>query len=73
MLDLIKSRGFEDQIFEVLFQSIYEEGNVVEINDKNKIQPLHIVMMDTLKIPIKANHIAHLGIEYTDALYLLII
>ena len=25
-------------------------------------------MMDTLKIPIKANYIAHLGIEYTDSL-----
>ena len=46
MLDLIKSRGFEDQIFEVLLQSIYEEGKLIEIIDKkNKIQPLHLVMM----------------------------
>ena len=37
-------------------------------NKENKIQPLHLVMMDTLKIPIKANYIAHLGIEYTDSL-----
>ena len=69
VLDLIKSRGFNDEIFEDLFESIYNEVNVQNIeNKKNKIQPLHIVMMDTLKIPIKTNYIAHLGIEYTDSL-----
>ena len=69
ILDLIKSRGFSDEIFENLFQSIYNDANVLNVeNKKNKIQPLHIVMMDTLKIPIKANYIAHLGIEYTDSL-----
>ena len=69
ILDLIKSRGFNDEIFEDLFQSIYNEVNVLNIeNNKNKIQPIHIVMMDTLKIPIEANYIAHLGIEYTDSL-----
>ena len=69
ILDLIKTRGFEDQIFEDLFQSIYNENKIVNLeNKKNKIQPLHIVMMDTLKISIKADYIAHLGIEYTDSL-----
>ena len=69
ILDLIKSRGFNDKIFEQLFQGIYNEVNDITIeNKKNKIQPLHIVMMDTLKIPIKVNYIAHLGIEYTDSL-----
>ena len=69
VLDLIRSRGFNDEIFEDLFESIYNEVNVLNIeNNKNKIQPLHIVMMDTLKIPIKTNYIAHLGIEYTDSL-----
>ena len=69
ILDLIKSRGFNDEIFEDLFQSIYSDINILNIqNKKNKIQPLHIIMMDTLKIPIKANYIAHLGIEYTDSL-----
>jgi hypothetical protein len=69
IFDLIKSRGFEDQIFEVLFQSIYNETNSVDFKKiKNKIQPLHLVMMDTLKMPIRANYIAHLGIEYTDSL-----
>ncbi len=69
ILDLIKSRGFNDEIFEDLFQSIYNDVNVLNIeNNKHKIQPLHIVMMDTLKIPIKVNYIAHLGIEYTDSL-----
>ena len=74
VLDLIKSRGFIDEIFEELFQSIYNEVNVLNIENKiNKIQPLHIVMMDTLKIPIKANYIAHLGIEYTDSILFQII
>ncbi len=69
ILDLIKSRGFNDEIFENLFQSIYNEVNFINIENKtNKIQPLHIVMMDTLKIPIKVNYVAHLGIEYTDSL-----
>ena len=69
VLDLIKSRGFNDEIFEDLFESIYNEVKVLNIeNKKNKIQPLHIIMMDTLKIPIKANYVAHLGIEYTDSL-----
>ena len=69
ILDLIKSRGFEDQIFENLFQSINMGENDFNFeNKKNEIQPLHIVMMDTLKIPIKANYIAHLGTEYTDPL-----
>ena len=69
IFDLIKSRGFNDEIFEELFQSIYNEVKDLNIkNKKNKIQPLHIVMMDTLKMPIKANYIAHLGIEYTDSL-----
>ena len=69
ILDLIKSRGFNDEIFEDLFQSIYNEVNVLNIeNKKNNIQPIHIVMMDTLKLPIKTNYIAHFGIEYTDSL-----
>ncbi len=69
IFDLNKSRGFEDQIFEVLFQSIYNEANTFNFEKiKNKIQPLHLVMMDTLKIPIKASYIGHLGIEYTDSL-----
>ncbi len=69
ILDLIKSRGFADPIFEELFRSIYDKENVLSFeNNKNNFQPIHIVMMDTLKIPIKANYIAHLGLEYTDSL-----
>ncbi len=69
ILDLIKTRGFEDKIFENLFQSIKNGDNVFNFdNQTNEIKPLHIVMMDTLKIPIKAKYIAHLGIEYTDSL-----
>ena len=69
ILDLVKSRGFTDHIFEDLFHSIYNPNRNLNFeNKKNQIQPLHLVMMDTLKIPIKANYVAHLGSEYTDAL-----
>ena len=69
VLDLIKSRGFSDKIFENLFQIIKENQKTFNLeNDNSKIQPLHVIMMDSLKIPIKANYIAHFGVEYTDSL-----
>ena len=69
ILDLIKSRGFSDKIFENLFQIINNNEKTFNLeNDNNKIQPLHVIMMDTLKIPIKANYIAHFAVEYTDSL-----
>ena len=69
ILDLIKSRGFSDKIFENLFQIINNNQETFNLeNEYNKIQPLHVIMMDTLKIPIKANYIAHFAVEYTDSL-----
>ena len=69
ILDLIKSRGFSDKIFEKLFQIINKNEKTFNLeNENNKIQPLHVIMMDTLKIPIKANYVAHFAIEYTDSL-----
>ena len=69
ILDLIKSRGFSDKIFENLFQIINNNEKTFNLeNEFNKIQPLHVIMMDTLKIPIKANYIAHFAVEYTDSL-----
>ena len=69
ILDLIKSRGFSDKIFENLFQIINNNEKTFNYeNEYNKIQPLHVIMMDTLKIPIKANYIAHFAVEYTDSL-----
>ncbi len=69
ILDLIKSRGFSDKIFENLFQIINSNEKTFNLeNEYNKIQPLHVIMMDTLKIPIKANYIAHFAVEYTDSL-----
>ncbi len=69
ILDLIKSRGFSDKIFENLFQIINNNEKTFNLeNEYNKIQPLHVMMMDTLKIPIKANYIAHFAVEYTDSL-----
>ena len=69
IFDLIKSKGFSDLIFEKLFKIM--NGDEIDFKlDKNniKIKPIHIVMMDTLKIAIKVNFIADLGIEYTDPL-----
>jgi hypothetical protein len=37
-------------------------------NNINKILPIHLIMMDTIKIPIKVNYIAHMSIEYTESL-----
>ena len=69
ILDLIKSRGFSDKIFENLFLIINNNEKTFNLeNEYNKIQPLHVIMMDTLKIPIKANYIAHFAVEYTDSL-----
>ncbi len=69
ILDLIKSRGFSDKIFENLFQIINNNEKTFNLeNENNKIQPLHVIMMDTLKIPIKASYVAHFAIEYTDSL-----
>ena len=69
ILDLIKSRGFSDKIFENLFQIINNNEKIFNSeNESNKIQPLHVIMMDTLKIPIKVNYVAHFAVEYTDSL-----
>tara|TARA_B110000879_G_scaffold34158_1_gene47070 strand:+ start:5915 stop:7606 length:1692 start_codon:yes stop_codon:yes gene_type:complete len=69
-LDLIKSKGFSNSAFENLFKIINgEKINFVFDNNNNfKMEPIHIIMMDTLKIPIKVNFIADFGVEYTSAL-----
>ncbi|MDC0548393.1 hypothetical protein OAP20_01475 [Alphaproteobacteria bacterium] len=69
ILDLLKVKGFEDPIFENLFQIINNEKEKFELKNKDiQILPIHLIMMDTIKIPIKINYIAHLGIEYTESL-----
>ena len=69
ILDLLKVKGFEDPIFENLFQIMNNENEKFELKNKdNQILPIHLIMMDTIKIPIKINYIAHLGIEYTESL-----
>ena len=37
-------------------------------NNQKKILPIHLIMMDTLKMAIKVNFVAHFSIEYTDPL-----
>ena len=69
ILDLIKSKGFSDETFENLFKIMNGDKTDFKFNKNNiKIEPIHIVMMETLKIPIKANFIADLGMEYTNPL-----
>lgn len=67
IFDLIKSRGFSNKNFENLFQLM--NGDTSDfVLDNTIIEPIHIIMMETLKIPIKVNSIAALGPEYTDPL-----
>ena len=67
VLDLMKSRGFSNQIFEDLFNYVYDEKESVNLQKEAlQIKPIHLVMMDALKIPIKRDYIAHFGLEYVD-------
>ena len=67
IFDLIKSRGFSNKNFENLFQLM--NGDTSDfVLDNTIIEPIHIIMMETLKIPIKVNSVAALGPEYTDSL-----
>ena len=67
IFDLIKSRGFTNKNFENLFQLM--NGDTSDfVLDNTIIEPIHIIMMETLKIPIKVNSVAALGPEYTDSL-----
>ena len=69
VLDLIKSRGFSNQIFENLFNYVYNQKKSINLqNQVSQIKPIHLVMMDSLKLPIELDYVAHLGIEYTDSL-----
>ena len=63
-LDLIKSKGFSNLAFENLFKIINgEKINFVFDNNNNfKMEPIHIIMMDTLKIPINVNLISDFGV-----------
>ena len=67
IFDLIKSRGFSNKNFENLFQLM--NGDTSDfVLDNAIIEPIHIIMMETLKIPIKVNSVVALGPEYTDPL-----
>ena len=69
IMDLIKVKGFSDSIFEDLFQIMNNEKDIVVLeNNINEILPIHLIMMDTIKMPIKVNYIAHMSIEYTESL-----
>ena len=69
MLDLMRSKGFSDEAFENLFKIINgDKTNFKFDKNNNKIKPIHIIMMDTLKIPIETNFVADLSVEYTDPL-----
>ena len=69
VLDLMKSRGFSNQIFEDLFNYVYDEKGSVNLQKEAlQIKPIHLVMMEALKIPIKRDYVAHFGLEYVDLL-----
>ncbi len=67
--DVLESENLVDEFFADLFKKIVNDETPNKLNHKNvEIEPLHIVMLDILKHPIKANLIANFGAEYTDAL-----
>ncbi len=69
IIDLLKTRDFSDPIFENLFQVMTGDKDAFQIeNNQKKILPIHLIMMDTLKMAIKVNFVAHFSIEYTDPL-----
>ena len=69
ILDLIKVKGFTDPIFEDLFEIMNNEKETFDLKkNKNQILPIHLIMMDTIKTPIKVNYVAHMSIEYTEPL-----
>ena len=69
IFDLIKSKGFSNPIFENLFQVMNGDKSEFIMGKNNIIiEPIHVVMMETLKIPIKANFVASFGPEYTEPL-----
>ena len=69
VLDLLKVKGFTDLIFENLFQIMNNEKDTFDLKiNKNEILPIHLIMMDTIKMPINVNYIAHMSIEYTESL-----
>ncbi|MDC0093041.1 hypothetical protein OAI86_01830 [Alphaproteobacteria bacterium] len=69
ILDLMKIKGFTDSIFEDLFEIMNNEKKTFDLkNHKNEILPIHLIMMDTIKVPIKVNYVAHMSVEYTESL-----
>ena len=67
--DVMSSQNLVDKLFTELFKNIVNKKSNNQIEYINlQIEPLHIVMLDILKHPIKANLIANFGAEYTEPL-----
>ena len=63
------SQNLIDSVFTELFDYIINETNPNKIKFKiEKLEPIHIVMLDILKYPITANMVANFDAKYSDAL-----
>ena len=67
--DVMVSEDLIDPLFQELFINILDQNNIKKIeNNKLKLTPFHVIMLDILKFPISANMIAEFDPEYTEAL-----
>ena len=67
--DVMVSEDLIDPLFKELFINILDQNNIETIeNNKVKLTPFHVIMLDMLKFSISANMIAEFDPEYTEAL-----
>ena len=67
--DVLLSQNLIDNAFTELFNYIIDEINPNKIKFKiEKLEPIHIIMLEILKHPITANMVANFDAKYSDAL-----
>ena len=67
--DVLLSQNLMENVFTELFDYIIDETNPNKILfEIEKLEPIHIVMLDILKYPISANMVANFDSKYSDAL-----